>query len=92
MDESKKCSICGAEFIPTHGNKRICPECDAAVYHGNGRKLPRRYSCPVDIEVFEAIQRKKNIAAYRDTIVAIGYADRQMEATLKLAGRVNTEL
>ena len=27
-----------------------------------------------------------------DTIVAIGYAERQREATLKLAGRVNTEL
>ena len=28
----------------------------------------------------------------KDTIVAIGYADRQRAETLKLAGRVNTEL
>jgi hypothetical protein len=27
-----------------------------------------------------------------DTIVAIGYAERQREATLKMAGKVNTEL
>jgi hypothetical protein len=28
----------------------------------------------------------------QDTIVAIGYADRQMAASLKMAGKVNTEL
>jgi hypothetical protein len=35
---------------------------------------------------------RRNVENYRDTIVAIGYADRQRAATLRLVGRVNTEL
>jgi hypothetical protein len=41
------------------------------------------------------MRRKRSPEEYTpkpDTIVAIGYAERQMEATLKLAGRVKTEL
>ena len=88
----KVCQICGAEFIARHGNKRMCPEC-VEVLHGNkGRHLPRRYACPEDIEQFEARVRQQNIADYKDTIVAIGYADRQREQTLQMVGRVKVEL
>ena len=41
------------------------------------------------------MQRKREPEVHKpkpDTIIAIGYADRQREATLKMAGRVNTEL
>ena len=75
----KVCQICGAEFIARHGNKRLCPECYEITTRGKGRNLPRRYACPVDIELYEEKVRKQNIADHKDTIVAIGYADRQRE-------------
>ena len=88
----KTCTICGMDFVAKHGNKRTCPTCTQVISRGKGRKLPRRYECPVDIEQYEARVRQQNIADYRDTIVAIGYADRQRAQTLAMAGKVNTEL
>lgn len=88
----KVCQICGAEFIARHGNKRTCPTCTQIISRGKGRNLPRRYACPVDIELYEEKVRKQNIADHKDTIVAIGYADRQREQTLRMVGRVKAEL
>lgn len=88
----KVCSVCGAHFIAKHGNKRICPEC-VEVLHGNkGRHLPRQYEAPADLERYEQRLRKCNIEKHKDTIIAIGYADRQRAETLKMAGKVRTEL
>lgn len=88
----KVCEICGAEFIARHGNKRTCPACTQVISRGKGRKLPRRYECPVDIEQYEERVRKQNIADYKDTIVAIGYADRQREKTLAMVGKIKVTL
>lgn len=88
----KVCQICGAKFIAKHGNKQMCPECFEITNKGKGRNLPKRYECPVDIEQYETRIRQKNIADYKDTIVAIGYAERQRAETLKMAGKVKTEL
>ena len=88
----KVCEICGAEFIARHGNKRMCPECYEVTNRGKNRHLPRRYACPEDIEQYEARVRQQNIADYKDTIVAIGYADRQREQTLQMVGKVKVEL
>ena len=88
----KVCQICGAEFIARHGNKRLCPECYEITNRGKGRCLPKRYECPVDIEQYEAKVRQQNIADHKDTIIAIGYAERQREATLAMVGKVRTEL
>ena len=88
----KVCQICGAEFIARHGNKRTCPACTQVISRGKGRHLPRRYECPEDIEQYEARVRLQNIADYKDTIVAIGYADRQRAQTLKMVGKVKVTL
>lgn len=88
----KVCQLCGAEFIARHGNKRMCPECYEVTNRGKNRHLPRRYACPEDIEQYEARVRQQNIADYKDTIVAIGYADRQREKTLQMVGKVKVEL
>ena len=88
----KVCEICGAEFTARHGNKRLCPECYEITTRGKGRNLPRRYACPVDIELYEERVRKQNIADHKDTIVAIGYADRQREQTLQMVGKIKVTL
>ena len=88
----KVCSVCGAHFIAEHGNKRICPEC-VEVLHGNkGRHLPRQYEAPVDLEQYEADVRSRYMERYKDTIIAIGYAERQRAQTLKMVGKVKVDL
>lgn len=92
MRIEKECVVCGTVFLSEHGNKRMCPECTTAIQQGKGRKLPKRYACPEDIEQYEEKVRRRNIAEYKDTIVAIGYADRQRAETLNMVGKVRTEL
>ena len=88
----KQCPVCGAEFAPENNYKRMCADCSNAITHGKGRKLPRTYDNPYDIESYESKLRARYMEQYHDTIVAIGYADRQMAETLQMAGKVRTEL
>lgn len=89
---AKQCVICGAWFTPQHGNGRQCPECRDALQKGKGRGLPREYDAPSDLETYERRIRERYMERYRDSIVAIGYADRQREQTLRMVGKVRTEL
>ena len=88
----KECTVCGAEFAPVHGNKKMCPECTNAIQRNKGRRLPREYEAPSDLETYERQIRERYMERYRDSIVAIGYADRQREQTLKMVGKVKTDL
>lgn len=88
----KECTVCGAEFAPEHGNKKMCPECTNALQRNKGRGLPREYEAPGDIETYERQIRERSVARYHDTIVAIGYAERQIAASLEKAGKIRTEL
>ena len=78
-----ECEVCGGMFTPNHGNAKYCPECQEVLYHNKGRRLPRAYAPPYDLEKYEEQTRKQNIEAYKDTIVAEGYADRQRAETLQ---------
>lgn len=88
----KVCYICGVKFIAEHGNKRICPECYEVLHGNKGRHLPRQYETPEDLVQYEAGVRRRCLERYKDTIVAIGYADRQKADSLAKAGKVRTEL
>lgn len=90
--EPRACTVCGQMFTPEHGNKRICPDCSEVIHGNKGRHLPRQYETPEDLEQYEAAVRKRYMSRYKDTIVAIGYAERQREQTLKMVGKVKTEL
>ena len=98
--EPRFCEICGAEYIPRRFDQRTCAsaECKkarqrlnyleyrknnyAAVLETNKRSMAKRR---------EERKREEN-PPKPDTIVAIGYAERQMAETLKKAGRVKTKL
>ena len=90
--EPRPCSVCGQTFAPEHGNKRICPEYSEVIHGNKGRHLPRQYEAPEDLVQYEAAVRKRYMSRYKDTIVAIGYAERQRAQTLAMAGKVKTEL
>ena len=92
MKDAKECDYCGTEFVPTHRRQTLCPECRAATQYGRGRNLPRRYEGPADFEAYEKELRARNFANYTDRIVAAGYAERQRANTLRMVGKVRTEL
>ena len=79
--EPRRCEICGREYIPKRSDQRCCLDAEC-------RKGLQRLNCK---EYRETHYAKRNTPK-QDTIVAIGYADRQMAASLKMAGKVNTEL
>ena len=92
--EPRQCVICGKEYVPKRKNQVTCkdPECCAA-----RRKITSRawHNAHIDRQ-YEARRKfqeeQKRRKPKPDTIVAIGYADRQREETLKMAGKVRTEL
>ena len=88
----RECELCGEEFKCTHGRQHICPECREVVYRNKNRKLPRQYGNPTNVEKYEREMMERYAARFKDTIVAIGYADRQRAQTLEMVGKVRTEL
>lgn len=98
--EPRICVICGKEYIPRRSDQRCCGsyECKkgrqrlnymgyrkenyAAVLENNRRSMAKRR---------EERKRAEN-PPKPDTIIAIGYAERQMADSLRKAGKVRTEL
>ncbi|MBQ1296769.1 MAG: hypothetical protein IIY21_22180 [Clostridiales bacterium] len=100
--EDRECVICGEVFTPMRANIKTCsnPECKRKWklkqqrdwYRENyssaleSRRERAKMVREAEVEISEPHVRKE------DTIVAIGYAERQMEQTLKMVGKVRTEL
>ena len=91
----RACVICGREFIPYRTDQKTCgdPACVKKNQSRAWRKYRETHKEERRQQQRDARERKK--AAYQpklDTIVAIGYADRQRASTLQMAGKVRTEL
>lgn len=92
--EPRVCKFCGRLYKPGRKDQFTCgsPECT--------RERKRRYATKYQTGEYkerkrEFMRRKRSPEEYKpkpDTIVAIGYAERQMAETLKMAGRVKKEL
>lgn len=93
--EPRVCEICGRMYTPGRIDQRTCasPECV--------RERKRAYGIKKKNEgVYKArkrayMQRKREPEEHKpkpDTIIAIGYAERQIAETLNMVGRVKTEL
>ena len=91
--EPRACEICGRMYKPSRIDQRTCASVECT------RERKRLYLAKKQ-DVYRArkreyMRRKREPEVYipkPDTIVAIGYADRQMEQTLKMVGRVKVEL
>lgn len=90
--EPRPCTVCGKVFTPPHGNRKLCPDCHERIYNNLGREWAITYEGPTNVEEYEKRLEKQNRERYHDTIVAIGYAERQMAETLRKVGKVKTEL
>lgn len=93
--EPRACEICGRMYKPSRIDQRTCasPECvrerkrqcaskkqEEGVYKARKREYMRRKRTP------EPHKPKP------DTIIAIGYAERQRAQTLQMVGKVKVEL
>lgn len=98
--EPKRCEICGKEYIPRRSDQRTCAseECKKARQRLNYLEYRKKnYAAVLESNRRSMAKKRKEREMEKqppkpDTIVAIGYAERQMAASLKMAGRVNTEL
>lgn len=98
--EPRLCIICGVEYIPRRSDQRTCgcKECMKERQKLNYRECRKtHYAALLETNRRSMAKRRKEREMEKqppkqDTIVAIGYAERQREATLKMAGRVKTEL
>lgn len=92
MREPKACEICGVMFTPRDSRQRSCgsEECKYALRRQIQREYeknhPKRNS--ERYKKLKVERRKKHI----DSIIGEGYAERQIADSLRLAGRVRTEL
>lgn len=82
------CAVCGRKFIPIRKNQMSCgnPECVKKYRNRNNYKYKLKYKC----DGYRQKKRKKEEPATpkKDTIVAVGYAERQMAKTLEMVGKV----
>lgn len=96
--EPRRCIICGVEYIPKRSDQRTCGSAECMKER---QKLNyREYRSTHYAKVLETNRRcmakrreeQRQAERRKDNIIAIGYADRQMAETLKMAGGVKTEL
>lgn len=90
--EPRPCRVCGTVFTPAHGNRKLCDECRIRFSNNLGLDWAVTYEGPTNVEEYEKKLEKQNRERYKDTIIAIGYAERQMADSLRKAGKVRTEL
>ena len=98
--EPRRCIICGKEYIPKRSDQRCClaPECMKERQRLNRIEYRRTHYASV-LESNRKSMAKRRAEKYlaehppkEDTIVAIGYADRQREQTLRIVGKVKVTL
>ena len=98
--EARRCIICGVEYIPRRSDQRTCgcAECMKERQKLNYREYRKTHYAALLETNRRSMEKKRKEREMekqppkKDTIVAIGYAERQREATLRLAGKVRTEL
>lgn len=92
--EPRQCVICGKVFVPTRKNEILCsdPACKKARHRQKIEAYKPMRNAARKRQREEARMLKESRKPKPDTIVAIGYADRQRAETLKMVGRVKVEL
>lgn len=98
--EPRRCIICGKEYTPKRSDQRCCldPKCTYERQRLNRIEYRQKNYGRV-LENNRRAMEKRRAERYlaehppkEDTIVAIGYADRQRAATLEMVGKVKVTL
>lgn len=88
------CRICGKTFYANNKRQVICSEeCKKVASYEWRKRYISKHKAEINKRGRMRRERKKREKARKpDTIIAIGYAERQIADSLKKAGKVNTEL
>ena len=92
MQRECTCAICGKKFIAGRKGALYCSK--KCSYENHKRYNLEWYHAHKEScnEQQRERRAKKRRPKTEDTIIAIGYAERQIAETLKMAGKVNVEL
>ena len=98
--EPRLCIICGVEYIPRRSDQRTCgcAECMKERQKLNYREYRKtHYAALLETNRRSMAKKRKEREMEKhppkkDTIVAIGYADRQREQTLAMVGKIKVTL
>ena len=98
--EARRCIICGVEYIPRRSDQRTCgsAECMKARQRLNYLEYRKTHYAALLETNRRSMEKKRKEREMEkhppkpDTIVAIGYAERQKADSLRKAGKVRTEL
>lgn len=92
MQRECTCAICGAKFVAGRKGALFCSK--QCRYENHKRYSLEWYHAHKGLRDAQQKERRERERrkAKPDTIIAIGYAERQKEATLKMAGKVKVEL
>ena len=93
--EPRACEICGRMYTPGRIDQRTCasPECVRERKRAYGIRKTNEGGYKARKRAY--MQRKREPEVYKpkpDTIVAIGYAERQREKTLAMVGKIKVTL
>lgn len=89
-----KCRICGKVFYAKNKRQVLCSEeCRGVAQREWTRQYRQRHKAVVNERQRLKRRRLKTETSKKpDTLVAVGYAERQKAKSLEKAGKVNTEL
>ena len=95
--EPRQCVVCGKEYIPRRENQKSCgaPECKREVQRMARKAYIKKNYLKVRDDNRKYMQRMRNSEQWTpkpDTIVGEGYAERQVAASLKMAGKIKVEV
>ncbi len=91
----RECVVCGKVYIPRRKNQKCCgdPDCKMEVSRMAMRRYREENYAWVKEQRRIGMRKKREAKVPKpDTIVAIGYAERQMADSLAKAGKVKVEL
>lgn len=92
MQRECTCAICGKKFIAGRKGAKFCSK-ECSYEHHKAYVLEWYHEHKGQCNEKQRERRaKKKRTPKQDTIIAIGYAERQMAETLRMAGRVSVDL
>lgn len=89
----KECCICGRMFDAQGKDKTCSKECRKIMKREWTRAYRERKGREYNKEWMRDYRKEKSLPETKeDTLVGLGYAERQMQKSLELAGKVRTTL
>lgn len=93
--EPRACEICGRMYVPKRFDQRTCASVECVRERKRLYAIKKLHEGAYRARKREYMRQSRTPEPYKpkeDTIVAIGYAERQIARSLELAGKVRTEL